>query len=143
MPPQHSLLTPEFEKYARLLNDLSIDGTAVPFYELMSGALMWPDEKAKMPVAELGWFRAALNFRSSLILQGPRTEFEPVWNALKQAAPNWPGFRPERCTPSPELVEILTKQKRKSARYLDRQGRAESGKWKPLSGKAGSAPQNG
>jgi hypothetical protein len=139
MPPVDSLITPQFKKYARLLNDLPACDTATPFYEMMSGALMWPDEKAKIPFAELGWFRAALAFRSSLILNSPRTEFEPIWHALRKLAPNWPGFRADRCIPSAELVEILNKQKAKSARCLNRTDRAMSGKWKPLSGKTGTA----
>jgi len=136
MPPADLRITPQFKKYARLLNTLSVCDTATPFYEMMSGALMWPDEKASLPSLELGWFRATLAFRSSLILNSPRTEFEPIWQAVKKIAPKWPGFRPERCTPSAELVEILNKQKGKSARGLDRIDRAIGGKWKPLSGNA-------
>ena len=68
--------------------------TAGRFYELMSGALMWDDEKANLPFSELGWFREALAYRSSIILAQPRSEFEPIWTVLKRVAPKWPGFRP-------------------------------------------------
>ena len=102
---------------------------------MMSGALMWDDEKPDIPFSELGWFRAALAYRSSVILGQPRTEFESVWIALQRIAPNWPGFRAERCTPSPELVDYLQEQRKSSARSLDRLDAATSGSWKPLSGR--------
>ena len=86
-----SLITPEFERHARRLNDLTFSETARRFYEMMSGALMWDDEKPDIPFSELGWFRAALAYRSSIILGQPRTEFESVWSALLRIAPDWPG----------------------------------------------------
>jgi len=89
-----SLLTPDFEEHARLLNDLPFSDKAHRFYEMMSGALMWDDDKANLPFSELGWFSAALAYRSSIILAQPRSEFEPIWTALKRVAPKWPGFRP-------------------------------------------------
>jgi len=101
---------------------------------MMSGALMWDDEKPDIPLSELGWFRAALAYRSSVILGQPRTEFESIWLALQRLAPKWPGFRPERCTPSSELLDYLNEQQKSSARSLDRLDAAVSGRWKPLSG---------
>lgn len=130
-----SLVTPEFEKYARRLNDLTFSETARRFYEMMSGGLMWEDEKPDIPFSENGWFRAALAYRSSVILGKPRTEFASIWSALQRIAPKWPGFRPERCTPSPELVDFLTKQRNSSTRALDRLDAVTSGRWKPLSGR--------
>ncbi len=129
-----SLITPEFERHARRLNDLTFSETARRFYEVMSGALMWDDEKPDIPFSELGWFRAALAYRSSVILGQPRTEFESIWSALQRTAPKWPGFRAERCTPSPELVDFLNAQRKSSKRSIDRLDDAMSGRWKPLSG---------
>jgi len=117
-----------------MLNRLPFSESAGPFYEMMSGALMWEDEKGELPFSELGWFRAALAYRSSVVLGQPRMEFEPIWSALKRVAPNWPGFRPERCTPSPELVEILSTERKRSSRTLDHLDAAVSGRWKPLPG---------
>jgi hypothetical protein len=130
-----SLLTPDFEVHARLLNELSFSEKAHHFYEMMSGALMWEDEKAKLPFSELGWFRAALAYRSSIILAQPRSEFEPIWTALKRVAPKWPGFRAERCTPSSELVDYLNQQGKKSMRSLDRLDATISGRINLLSGR--------
>ena len=129
-----SLITADFERYARTLDDVIFSETARPFYEAMSGGLMWGDEQSEIPFSELGWFRAALAYRTSVILGQPRNELESIWNALRRFAPNWPGFRAERCSPSPELVELVNKEKKSMARLLDRTNAAVSGKWKPLSG---------
>jgi hypothetical protein len=120
MRPRPSLMTPEFEKYAPLLNDLVFSETARPFYEMLSGALMWDDEKPSIPFSEIGWFRVALAYRTSVILGDPRVEFEHIWVSLQRAAPKWPGFRPERCTPSPELLDCINNGKKSCEGWLDR-----------------------
>jgi len=78
---------------------------------MMSGALMWEDEQILLPIDEFGWYRAALNYRTSIILGKPCTEFAPIWNALKEVAPNWIGFREERCAPNPEFVAEIQKER--------------------------------
>ena len=128
MTVQSPLITPEFEEYAGLLNDLPFSQTARHFYEMMSGALMWEDEKGELPFSELGWFRAALAYRSSILLGQPRPEFESIWTALMRVAPNWPGFRAERCTPSSELVAYLNEQEKSSKRTLDHLDAATGGR---------------
>ena len=130
-----SSISPEFERYARLLGELSYRETAGYFYEVMSGGVMWDDEKADLPFDELGWFRAILAYRTSVLLGEPRKEFEAIWNAVKEFAPNWPGFRSERCTPSSELMEFLMKSSKKTMRAIDRMDASLSGRWRPLSGK--------
>jgi hypothetical protein len=44
----------DFEKHARLLNDLQYSAEARCRYELMSGAVMWDDERIHLPLRELG-----------------------------------------------------------------------------------------
>jgi hypothetical protein len=134
MTPDNSLLTPDFEKYARLLDDLAFRKSARQLYEVMSGSVMWDDEKASIPFSQLGWFRAALAYRSSVILGKPRIEFEPVWRELQRVAPNWPGFRAERCTPNPALVEYLNTHTKNSMRQINRLDDALSERRKLLSG---------
>jgi len=129
-----SLITSGFEKHAQKLSNLPHSETARRFYELMSGAVMWEDEKPNIPFSELGWFRAALAYRSSILLGEPRTEFEDIWNALKRIAPDWPGFRLERRTPSDELVAYLNEQRKGLKRSLKRLEAAADGSWKPLFG---------
>lgn len=128
------LITPDFERYARRLNGVSFSETATPFYEMFSGALMWEDEKAPLPFSELGWFRAVLAYRTSKIMGQPRTEFESIWNALREIAPDWPGFREERCQSTSKLAEMVEKERNTAKRSIDRLEAVTSGRWKPLSG---------
>jgi len=134
MPTEQPWSTPDFAKYARSLDSLPFQPDAKPQYEIMSGALIWRDELANLPPSEVGWYRSALAYRSSVIMGSPRREFESVWAALKAAAPNWPGLRPERCAQSSELRDILAKSGTKVKRDIDRIDGALSGQWKPLSG---------
>ena len=127
------------EIYAPLLNDLIFRPDARPHYEMMSGALLWDDEKAAIPFIAIGWFRATLAYRTSVLLAKPRIEFESIWTDVQRLAPRWPGFRPERCTPSADLVAFLTAHKEKSERDFRRILDATSGKWRPLSGSSDTA----
>jgi hypothetical protein len=129
-----SLFTLGFKVHARLLNDLPFSEKARHFYEMMSGALIWEDEKPDLPSSELGWFRAALAYRTSIILHQPRHEFEPIWTALKQFAPKWPDFRPERCTHNPELVDYVNQQRNRSKRSLEHLDTVVRRRKKSLSG---------
>lgn len=134
MPTTPSLISPEFERYALLLNDLPFRESARRVYEVMSGAIMWEDERTDIPFSEIGWFRMALAYRSSVIAGVPRVEFEQIWVALKKSAPHWPGFRSERCTPSEELAHFLAQSKKKSNREIQLLDFVLSGHSKPLSG---------
>lgn len=133
MPTASPFITPEFERHARLLNALPFRESARHVFEMMSGAVMWEDEVADLPFSEIGWFRVALAYRSSLIVGAPRQEFEAVWVALRKAAPDWPGFRSERCARSEELARFLADAKKKSVRTLDRVDSVLSGRSAPLS----------
>lgn len=135
MPASPSLLTPDFMQHARRLNDLQYRESARRFYEVMSGAILWEDEQAQLPFSEIGWFRCALAYRSSVILGAPRTEFESIWRALHEIAPDWPGFRKERSEAGGELARFLQESKKKSAREIDRLDAATRGDWSPLLGK--------
>ncbi len=111
------------------------------FYELMSGALVWEDEKAgfstkRFSPVEIGILRMIWAFRSSLMLDSPRQEFESVWRRALIAAPNWPCFRTERCHPSKDVISYLETAQRRAARNLDQYEMATSGTWKPLSGES-------
>ena len=130
-----SSISPNFERCARLLDQLPYRKGARCFYEAMSGGLMWDDEKVKLPFSELGWFRAVLSYRSSVILGVPRSQYAPIWDALQRAAPNWPGFRSDRCTAEPESIKLLNGASKRFVRNLNRIDAAVSGDWRPLSGK--------
>lgn len=129
----------DISRLTKAMSTARFDADAPYFYELMSGALVWQDEKADFSsenwsAGEIGLLRMIWAFRSSVILGSPRQEFESVWRRLLNAAPNWPGFRAERCNPSEEAILYLKTAKRRSDRNFDRYEKAASGAWRPLSG---------
>jgi len=76
-----------------VLNCMPFDPEARGRYELMSGALIWPDE---FPGVAIGASRYLVAYRASITLGEERAEFRPVWDQVVQHAPDWPGLRPER-----------------------------------------------
>ena len=73
-------------------------------FECLSTSFHWSDER--LPQA----MRLCLNhesratfyvmvYRTSLIKGQPIEEYARVWEQLREACPEWPGFRPERCSP--------------------------------------------
>ena len=105
------------------------------FYELMSGGLVWEDEQMDFPVEQSNFIRMVWAFRTALILGESRPELLPFWETAKSMAPDWIGFRADRCSPSKEIVDYLLKAKRRFERNLERYDKAESGERKPLTGK--------
>ena len=105
-----------------------------PFYEIMSGALVWRDERtAQTPVEAIWALRLIWAYRTSLMLNNPRTEWESLWNHAYAHFPAWVGFRPSRRAPTPKLLRIYRKGDvglRKCLRDLEREtptGEQDSG----------------
>jgi hypothetical protein len=99
-------------KIAKRLNAMKPESNAECFFELMSGGLVWTDEQLWPADAdELGALRTLWNYRTSLILENPRTEFEETWNSAVSLAPKWPGFLPERREPRSNLLALIPKPK--------------------------------
>jgi hypothetical protein len=98
-----------FEHLAARLNSLAPDPDARCFFEQLSGALIWTDERPGFPtdLNELGALRMLWNYRTSLLLGKPRTEFKSLWTAAKKLAPHWPCFLPDRRQPHPDLLALL------------------------------------
>ncbi|MFM7646842.1 MAG: hypothetical protein ACKO50_01990 [Cyanobium sp.] len=87
--------------------------TAFPCLELTSKSLFWSDEAYLEFVAICNdrgspWGLVPLCFRSSLIRDEPDELARAAWEELRRLCPQWPGFRPERC--SPTLREELERQ---------------------------------
>lgn len=79
--------------------------TAFPCLELTSKSLFWSDEAYLEFVAvcqDRGspWGLVPLCFRSSLIRGEPDGLSRAAWDELQRLCPQWPGFRPERCSPT-------------------------------------------
>ena len=80
------------------------DTNASPFFDQMSGAFIWSDEKVHgLSVNEMGCLRAIFRYRTNLIVQEEDKRFESLWIELKEKCPNWIGFSPERCSPNDSL----------------------------------------
>jgi hypothetical protein len=96
-----------------------------PFYELMSGALVWRDERRRDTPVHVVWaLRAVWAYRTSLMLGAPREELAEFWQYGLKHFPQWVGFRPERREPTPELLETYRRgdvSLRKCLRDLERE----------------------
>jgi hypothetical protein len=103
-------LSMNFEDYVDslfpFLANLKRDESAEVFFDVMSGALVWTDERIQgLTPVQLGCLRAIHLFRTSLIIDSPDLRFQGLWDRLKRICPNWMGFDPSRCQPSEELAK--------------------------------------
>jgi hypothetical protein len=99
---------------------LKRDASAKITYDLMSGALIWSDEKANdLTVEEMGCLRAVLRFRTSIITSEPDERFRHLWTQLVAKYPDWIGFDASRCQANEELAILYHKCKRSSKKYID------------------------
>jgi hypothetical protein len=97
-------------QYSGHLNGIRSAGNQLPFYELMSGGLVWEDETRgilqRMPTEVIWALRALWAYRTSLMLGEPREELAEFWEYGLAHFPRWVGFLPERRTPTAKLLEI-------------------------------------
>jgi hypothetical protein len=91
--------------YARHLDNINtIDSNAKARYELLSGALIWPDETNRDTPVEVIWeLRQLWAYRTWLIRNKAEPDI-PIWEKCVALFPNWIGFRPERRMATPELL---------------------------------------
>jgi hypothetical protein len=85
-------------------------------------AFLWSDELLHhvRPICKAQGSRAEsclLAFRSSLIEGRPIEEYRGPWEQLRAAVPEWPGFRPERC--STNLARALRWERRLQRLFPD------------------------
>lgn len=99
----------QLEEHADHLDAISKPATSEEvFYDIMSGALIWRDETNQdTPIAVIWALRTVVAYRTSLILNEPRTELKPYWESAQSLFANWVGFLPERRKPTPELLQVL------------------------------------
>jgi len=85
-----------------ILDRMPHDPLARGGYEVLSGALMWPDEfprpgsAAWAAIAPGCLYRFLLAYRASITLHPERAQPYDLWQQVAERAPNWPGLRPER-----------------------------------------------
>lgn len=91
--------------HAERLNAIDTpDPGARAYYEIMSGALIWPDEiRSDTPLYAVWSLRFLWAYRTRLMLN----EVEPdndFWAKCVTLFPNWIGFLPDRRKQTPELL---------------------------------------
>ena len=100
----------------------------VPVYELMSGGLLWSDERPAVSLDHdaIEWdaFRLLLAHRTDSMM-GRGDRFPQLWRVAKELCPRWIGFRRERCVSTPESITVLEE----GERQLDRQIRICERRW--------------
>ena len=101
----------ELIDYAARLNAMSRPRLfARPFYDMMSGGLVWTDETRRdTPVHVIWALRSFWAYRTSLMLSQSHEEQVQVsywWQFGQAHFPNWVGFRPERRRPTAKLLRI-------------------------------------
>src|SRR4051812_20978456 len=79
--------------YAERLNAIGSPGWWPKVsYEIMSGALIWSDEKNRdLPVEVIWALRYIVAYRTSLMLNKPREELKPMWDLGLSLFPKWVG----------------------------------------------------
>jgi hypothetical protein len=104
--------------HIRAMNQL--DPSAQPSFELLSGALIWSDERKLDSFDAVCALRPVWNYRTGLLLGEPPARFEAAWSRAKELFPEWIGFDPSRCTPTPELTALARKLQSKGDREIDK-----------------------
>lgn len=91
--------------YAQHLNSINTANPfAAPYYELMSGALIWPDEtNADTPVHVIWALRHLFAYRTRLMIDDGEPD-DTSWDQCVTLFPNWIGFLPARRIPTTELL---------------------------------------
>ncbi len=103
---------------------LKFDPDAKRSVEVLGCAFVWTDEKPLFEdtpdgtISVTRFFQYLLWYRKSLIQQKPFGPFTEYWEAFRDACPTWPGFHPERCSPS--LHGELTAEVETGMAKLDR-----------------------
>ena len=89
-------------------------------YQWVCDGLVWSDELPKVALTDRQEqaIRYLLNYRTGLILREANSSLEPLWNKAKSAFPRWPGFAPERCVPTEELVVYVENARKKLEDFL-------------------------
>lgn len=87
--------------------------------DLLSGGFKFNDEvplthsdDPDLMIPLINVLRRLWAYRMSLVKGEPRTDLTPLWDLVRQRAPNWAGFAPERCSKSmaPAVDSLKLKQ---------------------------------
>lgn len=115
-----------------ILRQARYDPQARRGLEYLTMSFHWSDERLTQVVRpcrkhDSRAYHFAMVFRTSLMQGTPVEEYRRTWNQLREACPEWPGFRPERC--SPDLLPIWQREVRRMCLGLEREfGELQEGK---------------
>jgi hypothetical protein len=98
----------ELTTHAQHLNSITqARPDAAPFYEMMSGALVWPDETTdETPTTVIWALRPVWAYRTGAMFDEPRDDCLAIWSHARSCFPTWVGFRPERSVATDSLARI-------------------------------------
>lgn len=107
----------ELNSLGRILASQVRNDSSKPFYDLMSGAIVWTDEVVLgLPPDQMLWLRLLFRCRTNLILSEPDEKLAGICEAFQAACPGWIGFSPERYERNEDLVNTVRELKRKGER---------------------------
>ena len=112
--PVDEILFPE--EALAFLREARYDPNACRGMESLSASFHWSDEWLSRVVrlcldhSSRAYFYVIV-YRTSLIEGKPIEEYRRVWEHLLQACPEWPGFRPERCSTDLRLALGRTRKR--------------------------------
>jgi hypothetical protein len=102
-------------QWATHLDGIRASTSSEPFVDVMSDALVWPDETASSTPIQVIWaLRFVRHYRTGLIL-GVERPHEDFWQLSRQLFPQWVGFHPSRCELSEQLAAVYHATKKKGS----------------------------
>lgn len=102
------------------LSELKHNTDADVFFDVMSGGLVWNDEKLSgLTAEEMGCLRALFRFRSSVIIGHPDERFRDLWECAYSLASSWIGFSSDRSGCNPDLAALYARLKASSDNATD------------------------
>lgn len=106
---------------APMLNGLRRQLNSEFQYQGTCDGLVWSDEMPSIPLGDRQEqvMCYLIQYRTSLIMEGPIASLELLWNHAMSAFPGWPGFADERCMPSRELAGHVAEARRELDSLLE------------------------
>ncbi len=118
----------KIDRVRESLENCSFDSEAESDYDIMAGGLFWSDEvpdrnECREYLSVMLYLRRIIAYRASLTLNEERVEFRDKWLELKDAIPNWPGFKNDRIYGSAvRLLKIHKYKEEKIIKDLEENG---------------------
>jgi len=107
MSDKNEVMLAAMNAQAELLNSINRrKWYARPFYEYMSGGLVWSDE-TDVSFDAINVLRPLFNYRSARILGKDDNRWTDYWRIANELFPKWIGFHTARCESTPKLRKLI------------------------------------